>query len=67
MATYEYICDACGLIREVKHSMTLTPEIACNSCGNIMHKHLTAKTTGVTRKTGDKQLSDWEEVKMRHK
>lgn len=64
MATYDYKCTGCGLVEEVVHGMNETPDVHC-PCGHKCVKHLTPESTGMTRKTGDDDLTDWEEVKYR--
>ena len=65
MATYLYKCPDCGAEEEVIHGMMAHPIIVCDSCLTHKERVLSAKYTGMTRKTGDNKLSDWEETKFR--
>lgn len=67
MATYLYNCEACGNQEEVTHSMFDTPVIYCDACLATfpMKRMITAEYSGASMKTGENNLSDWEETKFR--
>lgn len=65
MATYLYECEGCHEQREIVHGMTETPRIECELCLGDMHKVMHPAYSGMTRKTSDGELSDWENTKFR--
>lgn len=65
MATYDYRCGWCLIIREEKHGMMEEPEIICNECLGTMKKYI-GPDSGAIQKYGDAEsMSDWEEIKNR--
>ena len=64
--TYDYKCDECSSIYEVKHGMNESPDLTCETCGHgKMHKHF-GGDSGHIQKYGDgKTMTHWEEVKYR--
>ena len=38
MATYDYMCEQCESLTEVKHGMLEEPSIICEECSGTMHK-----------------------------
>lgn len=64
MPTYLYACS-CGKEKEMWHSMSEDPIVMCE-CHKAMHRKITAEYSGVSRKTGDGDLSDWEQTKYRN-
>ena len=66
MATYDYKCDECSSVYEVKHGMNESPELTCETCGKgKMHKHLTAASCNINKYGDGENMTHWEEVKYR--
>lgn len=73
MATYLYRCPDCTQTREFYHGMNESPTYYCEWCytrmPNIPHppmvRVINAEYSGMTRKTCDGKLSDWEDTKFR--
>lgn len=42
MPTYEYECDACHRVFEVRQRITAAPLTACEACGGAVHRLLSA-------------------------
>jgi len=40
--TYDYACEKCHIIKEIRHKMSENPEIICEECGSIMKKLISA-------------------------
>lgn len=45
MPFYDYACDSCGNITEIRHEMSDQPTINCPQCASIMHKQISATFT----------------------
>jgi len=41
MPTYDYKCEGCGHVFEVRHSMNETPRVDCPQCGDGAKKMIT--------------------------
>ncbi len=65
MATYDYRCDNCGVIKEVKHGMTEDPEVICPICLGFMKRYLTPAGCNIQKYGDQKSMSSWEEIKQR--
>jgi putative FmdB family regulatory protein len=42
MAMYEYVCEPCDIVREVRHGMSERPSVPCTECGMPMERSLGA-------------------------
>lgn len=65
MATYLYACE-CGHQREERHGMNEYPDVVCYLCKKNMSKKITSEYSGMSRKTGDDNMTSWEETKFRN-
>lgn len=65
MATYLYKCPVCHDQVEHQHSMMEEPRIECAICRTRMQRVINVEYSGMSRKTSDNRLSDWENTKFR--
>ena len=65
MATYDYRCDRCDVVKEEKHGMMEDPEIICPICLGFMRKYLTSAGCNIQKYGDAENMSDWEENKNR--
>ena len=42
MPSYDYKCNPCSIVREVKHGVNETPIVYCDNCGKPMEKMISA-------------------------
>lgn len=39
---YEYFCDKCKIMKEIRHRISENPEIICERCGSKMNRLISA-------------------------
>ena len=56
MITYEYECEACGLIFEHRHAIKDTPPGACPKCQGKIHQRISGGSGFIIRGGTEKQI-----------
>ncbi len=63
MPTYEYKCENCGQVFEVRHSMNENPRVDCPQCGDTAKKMITGGSGFFLKGGGVSGLQDNKGIK----
>lgn len=63
MATYDYKCSKCDVVKEIVHSMSESPNVVCD-CGTVMERQVGNSFGGFMIKGGT-PTTHWREKRMR--
>ena len=66
MPTYDYKCVECGIVSEVIHKMSESPDVSCGKCGGKMEKQFSPNRVGFAIKGGSDAIH-WKEKRNRMK